>query len=172
MSLALPIQVPCEICEGLAGRDARYPVIDATEHTVTVMNPWQYEVGQCVVVTRRHVPTLLELNELEASESMLAAQRVARALLATFNPLGILTLQNNGVYSGQSVPHYHLHVIPRRHGSDWGIGPPQLAKFEDAGRAPGTQHDHMNDAARHQRAQHTFDALQRTAAQIRANLPK
>jgi len=170
MSLELPVQTPCEICEGLNGRDARYAVIAESEHTLTVMNPWQYEVGQCLVVTRRHVPTLLELSESEARAIVVDAQRAAHALVATFAPLGILTLQNNGVYSGQSVPHYHFHVIPRQPGSDWGIGPPQLAAFEDAGRAPGTRHDSTGDTERHRRAQVDAQTLQQTAARIRANL--
>jgi hypothetical protein len=54
-----------------------------------------------------------------------------------------------------------ISVIPRQPGSDWGIGPPQLAVFEDAGRATGTKHDASSDEQRHQRAQ--ADALPCTA---------
>ncbi len=171
MSIELPVQDPCEICESLAGRDERHIVICEGEQTLTVMNPWQYETGQCVIVTRRHIGTLLELSDAEARETLIAARRVAQALNAAFAPLGILVLQNNGVYSGQSVPHYHLHVIPRQPGSNWGIGPPQLATFADAGRARGTPHDPANDAQRHQRAQVDAVTLHRTAARIRMNLP-
>jgi len=171
VSIELPVQDPCEICESLAGRDERHAVICEDEHTLTVLNPWQYEVGQCAIVTRRHIGMLLDLSDAEARETLIAARRVARALSAAYAPLGILVLQNNGVYSGQSVPHYHLHVIPRQPGSDWGIGPPQLAKFEDAGRARGTPHDPANDAQRHRRAQVDAATLQRTAERIRRNLP-
>lgn len=171
MTIELPVQVPCEICEGLAQRDLRYAVIAEDEHTVTVMNPWQYEIGQCLVVTRRHVGTLLDLSDEECRAVSVAAKRVAQALHGAFEPLGILTLQNNGVYSGQSVPHYHFHVVPRQPGSDWGIGPPQLAKFDDAGRAPGTIHDPSNDEQRHQRAQVDVTSLRNTAERIRAKLP-
>jgi diadenosine tetraphosphate (Ap4A) HIT family hydrolase len=97
---------------------------------------------------------------------------VAHALLATYKPLGILTFQNNGVYSGQEVPHYHFHVVPRQVGSDWGIGPPQLHKFPDAGRAPGTVHDSSSDGARRQRARVDAETLHEIAALIRKNLPK
>ena len=70
----------------------------------------QFEVGQCCVVTRRHVATLLDLTDQEGAAVIKAAREVAQALLATFKPLGILTFQNNGVYSGQEVPHYHFQA--------------------------------------------------------------
>ena len=135
------------------------------------MNPWQYEVGQCLVVTRRHAGTLLDLSEDEGAAIIAAAKKAAHALVKTYEPLGILTLQNNGVYSGQSVPHYHFHVVPRQPGSDWGIGPPQLAVFEGAGRIPGTTHDSSADEERHNRVQADAETLHKTAGRIRANLP-
>lgn len=61
--------------------------------------------------------------------------------------------------------------MPRQPGSDWGIGPPQLASFEDAGRARGTPHDPRGDAERRQRVQVPVAELVATAARIRANLP-
>jgi hypothetical protein len=38
--------------------------------------------------------------------------------------------QNNGVGSGQEVSHFHLHVVPRHAGSEWGLGPPHIAHLE------------------------------------------
>lgn len=170
MPIELPTQVPCEICEGLAGRDEKYAAIEEGELAVTVINPWQYEVGQCLVVSRRHAGTLLDLSGDEASAVIAAAKRVAHALVETFAPLGILTFQNNGVYSGQTVPHYHLHVVPRQPGSDWGIGPPQLAVFDGAGRPAGTTNDGSDADQRHKRAQADAETLKRTAERIRAHL--
>lgn len=167
--IELPQQDPCEICETLAGRST-VPVVTEAELTVTVVTPVQFEIGQCCVVTRRHVATLMELTDEESAAVIRAAREVAHALLATYEPLGILTFQNNGVYSGQEVPHYHLHVVPRQPGSDWGVGPRQLHGFPDAGRAPGTIHDSSSDEARRQRARVDAATLQRTAELIRANL--
>ncbi|MBM0106917.1 hypothetical protein JM946_19450 [Steroidobacter sp. S1-65] len=75
------------------------------------------------------------------------------------------------MYSGQEVPHYHFHVVPRQPGSDWGIGPPQLHKFPDAGRAAGTIRHSASDDERRRRAKVDAETLHKTAAQIRRNMP-
>lgn len=169
--LELPPGTPCDLCEGIAGREERWAVIAEGGHTLTVMNPWQFEIGQCCVITRRHVATLLDLSDHECSEVLAAARRVAQALVRTYRPLGVLTFQNNGVYSGQETPHFHFHVVPRQKGSDWGIGPPQLATFDGAGRARGTSHDPSGDAQRRERVRVSAKQLVETANRIRSNLP-
>jgi histidine triad (HIT) family protein len=170
--IELPVRDPCDLCEGMAGREERWAVIDEGEHTLTVINPCQFETGQCCVITRRHVATLLELSCDECAEVLVAARRVAQALVDTYRPLGILTFQNNGVFSGQETPHFHFHVVPRQKGSDWGIGPPQLATFDGAGRAPGTTHDPAADAQRRERVRVCAGQLVEIAQRIRSNLPK
>lgn len=167
--IELPIRDPCDLC--VAAREERWKIIEESEHTLTVINPWQYEVGQCCVITRRHVATLLDLYAQECEAIMVSAKRVAEALVMTYKPLGILTFQNNGVFSGQEIPHFHFHVVPRQKGSDWGIGPPQLARFDGAGRARETSHDPSSDAERRARVKVSPIQLAETAEQIRARLP-
>lgn len=169
--IELPRQEPCEICEGLAGRNPGWAAVVECPHTVTVVNPYQFETGQCCVVTKRHAGTLLDITDKEGAAIVRAAKRVAVALVNAYQPLGILTFQNNGVYSGQEVPHYHFHVVPRQPGSDWGIGPPQLAAFDSAGRIRGTPHDVSGDEQRRKRARVEASVLHRTAKTIRENLP-
>lgn len=169
--IELPIKDPCDLCEGIAGREERWAIIEESEHTLTVINPRQFEVGQCCVITRRHVATLLELSDQECAAVMVSARRVAEALVETYGPLGLLTFQNNGVYSGQETPHFHLHVVPRQAGSDWGIGPPQLATFEGAGRTRGASHDSSGDAQRRARVLVPAQRLTEIASRIRSHLP-
>ena len=168
--IELPIRDPCDLCEGMAGREERWAVIEESEHTLTVINPWQFEIGQCCVITRRHVATLLELSDRECEAILVSAKRVAGALVKAYRPLGILTFQNNGVFSGQETPHFHFHVVPRQKGSDWGVGPPQLATFDSAGRQRGTSHDPSRDSQRRERVQVSVRLLAETADLIRSNV--
>jgi len=132
MPFPLPKGNPCYFCEIILGHADRWNVIEQTELTMTVLNGRQYEIGQCIVVPIRHAPTLLELSDDEAAAVMSTAKRLTAAMLKAFAPDGVLLYQNNGVGSGQEVPHFHLHVVPRREGSDWGFGPPHLAKLKEA----------------------------------------
>ena len=169
--IELPVRDPCDLCEGMAGREERWAIIDEGEHTLTVINPWQFETGQCCVITRRHVATLLDLSNDECGAILRAAKRAAGALVKAFRPLRILTFQNNGVFSGQETPHFHFHVVPRQKGSDWGIGPPQLATFDGAGRKRGVSHDPSADAQRRERVRVSVQQLVETAALVRSHLP-
>jgi histidine triad (HIT) family protein len=129
MNFPMPVMDPCYFCE-LARDGAAWNVVERDELTITVLNGRQYESGQCIVFPARHAPTLLDLNEGEAAAILRAAQRVAGAITATLRPQALLLYQNNGILSGQEVPHFHLHVVPRSADSDWGMGPPHLARVQ------------------------------------------
>ena len=132
MPFPLPKGDPCYFCEIILGRADRWNVIEQTELTLTVLNGRQYEVGQCIVVPIRHAPTLLELSDDEAAAVMSSAKRLTAVMMKAFAPDGVLLYQNNGLGSAQEVPHFHLHVVPRREGSDWGFGPPHIAKLKES----------------------------------------
>ena len=133
MPIELP-EGPCIFCERVAGGRSDWAVIDEDELTVSFINPRQFEVGQALVIPRRHAPTLLDLTDAEAAAVLQHARRLAQAMVDAFDPDGITLWQNNGVASLQEVPHAHLHVVPRRYGSGYGEGPPHLAALSRAER--------------------------------------
>ena len=105
----LPKGDPCFFCEVIAGRREK-GIIEETDRTVTLVNNRQYEVGQVLVVPRRHAPTLLDLTDEEATALMQATRRVAKAIVEAYDVDGMTLYQNNGVVSLQrsaSLPSTH-----------------------------------------------------------------
>lgn len=68
--------------------------------------------GHCLVMPRAHVETLLDLPEAAVGPLFLLVQRVSRAVERGAAADGIFNAVNNRI--SQSVPHVHVHVIPRR----------------------------------------------------------
>ena len=134
MNYAMPVMDPCPFCEIANNDSGDWSIIERTPLTLTLLNGRQYEAGQCVVLPLRHAPTLFDLSHAEGGAVIQAAQRVAAAITRLLEPEALLLYQNNGLHGGQEVPHFHLHVVPRTPGSDWGLGPPHLARVEAGAR--------------------------------------
>jgi histidine triad (HIT) family protein len=80
------------------------------------MDAGQVNDGHVIVATRRPVATLMEATDDEAAALMRAARRIAIAVERAFAPEGVTVLQANRAAGWQTVPHLHLHVLPRHAG--------------------------------------------------------
>ncbi|WP_242489848.1 HIT family protein [Noviherbaspirillum cavernae] len=80
------------------------------------MDAGQVNPGHVLVVTKKPYETLMDADEESAAAMMRAACRIAKAVQAAFNPDGMTILQSNKAAGWQTVPHLHLHVVPRYHG--------------------------------------------------------
>ena len=80
------------------------------------MDAGQVNEGHVIVATRAPHATLLDCSDDEAAALMRAARRIARAIQTAFAPEGITVLQAKGAAGWQTVPHLHLHVLPRTAG--------------------------------------------------------
>jgi histidine triad (HIT) family protein len=83
------------------------------EHVFAFMDAGQVNDGHVIVATKRPVQTLMDCSDDEAAALMRAARRIAIAVQAAFAPAGITLLQANRAAGWQTVPHLHLHVLPR-----------------------------------------------------------
>ncbi|MGC3986758.1 MAG: HIT family protein [Pseudorhodoferax sp.] len=102
----------CIFCRLVAGEIPSAKVCE-DELTVAFMDIGQVNPGHVLVATRRHAVTLLDITPEEAAAVLQTAQRVARAAQAAFDPPGMTLFQANGPVGGQTVFHFHLHVLPR-----------------------------------------------------------
>jgi histidine triad (HIT) family protein len=80
------------------------------------MDAGQVNPGHVIVATRKPYETLLDADEASAAALFVAAWRIARAVDQAFAPAGITVLQANKPAGWQTVPHLHLHVLPRHAG--------------------------------------------------------
>ncbi|MFA5663552.1 HIT family protein [Castellaniella sp.] len=90
------------------------------ERIFAFMDAGQLNPGHVLVAPCEAYPTLLDMDEDLAAELMRVSHRVARAVQEAFQPPGMMLLQANGVAGGQTVPHAHIHVLPRH--EDDGVG--------------------------------------------------
>ena len=106
-------------------RDGQIPSMKIYEDGATLafmdINP--LNAGHCLVVSKRHAATIWEAEVGDLQAAIATAQKVALALRDAVKPDGLNMLQANGAAAFQSVPHFHLHLIPRwlrdGKGFDW-----------------------------------------------------
>jgi histidine triad (HIT) family protein len=80
------------------------------------MDAGQVNPGHVIVASVQPFETLLDADEATAASLMAVAHRIARAVQAAFQPEGITLLQANKPAGWQTVPHLHMHVLPRHAG--------------------------------------------------------
>jgi histidine triad (HIT) family protein len=86
------------------------------EKTIAFMDLMPQSEGHVLVIPRELAVTLLDLSVEAAEACIRTTHRVARAVKRAFDVPGIMVMQVNGAVAGQTVPHIHFHIIPRRAG--------------------------------------------------------
>ena len=120
-------------------RDGQIPSMKVyeDERTFCIMDINPLSPGHCLVISKAHAPTIYEAEPADLQAAMATAQRVALALRDTLRPEGLNLLQANGAAAFQSVPHFHLHLIPRwmrdGKGFDWKLVPGQKDEIVKVG---------------------------------------
>jgi histidine triad (HIT) family protein len=110
-------------------RDGQLPSAKVYEddRTLCVMDINPLSPGHCLVITKTHAATVFDADVRDLQAAIATAQRVAHALRAGLAPDGLNILQANGAAAFQSVPHLHLHLIPRWTGDGKGFDWPLAA---------------------------------------------
>jgi len=72
--------------------------------------------GHCLVLPKSHADNIFEIEEELLREAFAVSKKTASALKSAGLADGVNILQNNGEIAGQTVNHFHVHVIPRKKG--------------------------------------------------------
>ena len=102
----------CVFCDIIAGR-AHAHVVYEDEATVAFMDILPIHEGHTLVVPKKHAVDILDIEPEQAAAVMRTALQVARAVKAARRCDGINLFQASGSAAGQSVFHFHVHILPR-----------------------------------------------------------
>ena len=120
-------------------RDGQLPSMRVYEddRTFCIMDINPLTPGHCLVIIKNHSATLFDADPEDLQAAIATAQTVAGAIRTALKPDGLNVLQANGAAAFQSVPHFHLHLIPRLNndgkGFDWKLVPGDRAAIVTAG---------------------------------------
>jgi histidine triad (HIT) family protein len=107
------VAAACIFCEIVAGKRQAHWVWQE-ETTVAFLDARPLFPGHTLVVPRQHMETLSELPPADLEPVFRVVQRVMRGIESGLGADGTFVANNNRV--SQSVPHLHIHVVPRRKG--------------------------------------------------------
>jgi histidine triad (HIT) family protein len=82
-------------------------------HTLAIMDVMPQADGHTLVLPKAPAENIFDLDPEMAAAVMRSGQRIARAVKQAFRADGITLMQFNGPVAGQTVFHFHLHVLPR-----------------------------------------------------------
>ena len=110
----------CIFCKIIQGEIPAAKVFE-NEHVLAFLDISQVTKGHTLIIPKVHKENLFELTPEIAKNIFEVAPTIANALKETYQPIGLNAVNNNGEKAGQSVFHFHLHLIPR-YGEGDGFG--------------------------------------------------
>jgi histidine triad (HIT) family protein len=110
----------CIFCKIVKGDIPAFKVFE-NEHVLAFLDISQVTKGHTLVIPKVHKENIYELTPEIARNIYEVVPDIAKALKTEFDPIGLNTVNNNGEEAGQSVFHFHLHLIPR-YGKGDGFG--------------------------------------------------
>jgi histidine triad (HIT) family protein len=103
---------PCIFCH-IADKRIPANVVFENEDVIAFLDISQTTRGHTLVIPKRHYDNMLVTPKTILYKVMSVAQRIGQAQMQTLKALGVNVISNNYPAAGQSVFHFHVHVIPR-----------------------------------------------------------
>ena len=124
----------CIFCKLVAGQIPSTRVYE-DEHALAFMDLGHVNPGHVLVAVKKHASNVFELETSQAEAIGRAVVKISKALKKAFEPEGLSVYQANGKAAGQTVFHYHVHVLPRHAGDGmeltWPVKNPPREKLEE-----------------------------------------
>ena len=110
--------MPCEFCN----LDCSVYLAE-NEHFFAIGDKYPVSKGHTLIISKRHTPDYFTLSPEELVSLHAITLSVKKVLEEKYEPRGYNLAMNCGSVAGQSIPHFHLHIIPRFGKENKGIFP-------------------------------------------------
>ena len=122
--MCLIMKEDCIFCKIAKGEIHSATVYEDSHFTVILdVNP--ATKGHCLIIPKEHFDNIYDLDGETAGKLFALATCIARAMRDALKCDGLNLVQNNGEIAGQTVNHFHLHLIPRYEGDALNLNWPQ-----------------------------------------------
>jgi diadenosine tetraphosphate (Ap4A) HIT family hydrolase len=91
-------------------------IIDSNEFGLAIRDGFPVSPGHTLVMPKRHIGSWFEITKEEQTGLLELLDRAKKTLQIEFSPDGYNIGINDGPVAGQTVPHLHIHLIPRYRG--------------------------------------------------------
>lgn len=105
----------CIFCKIIKGEIPSFTVYEDEDFKV-ILDRFPAAPGHVLIIPKVHYSDMFELSEEAAAKLYPLAKKIAERVKEVTGSEGINIVQNNGEVAGQSVYHFHLHIIPRKMG--------------------------------------------------------
>lgn len=111
----------CIFCKIIAGEIPSHTLYEDEQFRV-ILDVSPATRGHALILPKQHYANLYELPEDMAADAMRLAKKMMKTMTDKLNCDGFNLVQNNGEAAGQTVFHFHMHLIPRYEGDHAGFG--------------------------------------------------
>lgn len=105
----------CIFCKIVSGDIPSMKVYE-DENCIATLDISPATAGHTLIIPKKHYKDLTELNAEEMGNLFSAAKMIGMRQMERLGAKGFNIIQNNGTAAGQTVMHFHIHVIPRYEG--------------------------------------------------------
>lgn len=113
----------CIFCEIIKGNIPCYKVYEDND-CIAFLDISQATIGHTLVVPKNHYKNILDIDDELSSKLFKVVSELSKKICKALNVENVNIVNNNGALAGQSVEHFHIHIIPRYENDGFNINYP------------------------------------------------
>jgi histidine triad (HIT) family protein len=106
------IENQCPFCKMVRGEVNPVKVYEDTK-ILSIMDLYPATPGHMLVLPKKHIESIYTMPDDLGTHLMRVAIKISKAVKSQFSPDGLNLIQANETAAGQTIPHFHLHIVPR-----------------------------------------------------------